>query len=139
MPKPNYFDLSGNLIRIGWYPQGRGGPIMPGNLVPNTPMLIYSRGSLDVSVTGSDLTVTQSPAGTFVTAVVKKGGIIPGGITSMSVLIPDADVSINQCIAIHTVGVVSVHRGTAQLGPGQLETYTTIELTGTAAIIILPA
>jgi hypothetical protein len=137
MSKPNYYDLSGKSTRIAWYPQGKGGPIVAGGPSASTPVLCYSSGSLDVCAYGSDLTVAPTLAGTFVTAVVKKTNIVPGGVTSFAVLIPDADVENKHSVSIHTVGVVSVHRGTAQLGPGQLETYTTIQLTGTAAIIIL--
>ena len=85
--EPNYYDLSGHLTRIGWYPKGKGGPLMPGGASGNTPVLTYTNGSLEASVTGADLTVNRSPAGTFVTAVVKKTGIVPGGITSFAVLI----------------------------------------------------
>ena len=74
----------------------------------------------------------------FVTAVVKKTQIVPGGVTVFAVLIPDANVDGTSTTAIHTVGVVSVHRGVSNIGPGQLERYTTLQLKGTAANIALP-
>jgi hypothetical protein len=140
MSNPNYYDLSGKSTRITWYPQGKGGPIVAGGPSASTPVLFYSNGSQDVCAYGNDLKVSKSPAGTFVTAVVKKGNILPGafGDTCFTALIPDADVESNHSVPIHSVGVVSVHRGAALSVPGQLETYTTIQLTGTAAILIRP-
>ena len=80
----------------------------------------------------------RTPAGTFVVAVVKTTNIVPGGVTSFGVLIPDVVVETSP-VVLHTIGVVAVHRGVAQLGPGQLETYTEVSLKGTAAHIIMPA
>jgi hypothetical protein len=77
-------------------------------------------------------------AGTFVVGVVKKANIVPGGVSSFGVLVPDVVVEASP-VAVETIGVLAVHRGTAQLGPGQLETYTEIALKGTAANVILPA
>jgi hypothetical protein len=127
---PNYYDLNGHSTRISWYPEGTGGPIVVGR--PTGPVLEYSSGSMDASVSGDDLTITTTPMGTFVTAVVKKTNIVPGGVTVFAVLIPDVIVDGTNSAAIHTVGVLSLHRGTSNIGPGQLETYTTVQLTGTA-------
>jgi hypothetical protein len=134
---PNYYDLHGHSTRIAWYPEGKGGPIREGGPAANA-VLEYSNGSLDATVSGEDLTVSTTPAGTFVTAIVKKTNIVPGGVTVFAVLIPDANVDGRHSAAIHTVGVLSVHRGTSNIGPGQLETYTTLQLRGTAANIVLP-
>jgi hypothetical protein len=135
---PNYYDLHGSSTRVAWYPQGRGGPVRVGGPAANAPVLEFSNGSLDVSVWGDDLTINQTPIGTFVTAVVKNTNIVPGGVTVFGVLIPDANVSSTNSAAIHTVGVLSIHRGTSNIGPGQLEAYTTLKLKGTAANIALP-
>jgi hypothetical protein len=129
---PNYYDLHGHSTRIAWYPEGRGGPIVVGGPPANAPVLDYSSGSLEASASGDDLTVTTTPIGTFVTAVVKKSSIVPGGVTVFAVLIPDVRVSSAGNAVIHTFGVVSVHRGTSNISPGQQETYTTIQLQGTA-------
>lgn len=130
----NYYDLSGHSTRINWYPNGKGGPIRVGASVG--PVLEYSSGSIDASASGADLTVSTSPVGTFVVAVIKKSQIAPGAITSFAVLIPDV-VDAPNGVSVRTIGVVSVHRGTARLGAGQLETYTELALTGTAQHIEL--
>ena len=65
-------------------------------------------------------------------------GYIRGGVTVFGVLIPDVNLGDGSTGAVHTVGVVSVHRGTSNIGPGQLETYTTVQLTGTAANRVMP-
>jgi hypothetical protein len=131
------YDLSGRSTRIQWYPKGTGGPVTK---PPSTgPVLHYSGGSLDVSVSGDDLQVSSSRAGTWVTAIVKKTGIVPGAITCFSVLVPDASVDSGQHVAIQTIGVLSIHREVSLLGPGQLETYTSVALAGSAAILQMPA
>jgi hypothetical protein len=138
MATANYYDLSGASTRIGWYPTGRGGPIVVGGPPANAPVLVYSNGSMDVSVFGAELQVgPATPAGTFVVAVVKTTQIVPGGVVSLGVLIPDVVIG-SSPVSVATVGVLAVHRGVAQLGPGQLETYTEINLRGTAARIELP-
>ena len=63
---------------------------------------------------------------------------MPGGVWSFGVLIPDVEVDAS-AVAVSTNGVLAVHRGVSQLGPGQLETYTEVPLKGTAANIVLPA
>lgn len=139
MGTPNFYDLSGASIRVGWYPKGKGGPIVQGGPPANAPVLIFSNGSIDATVWGDDLKVSGStPAGTFVTAIVKKTNIVPGAQTSFALLAPDVIVD-GAPVTINTLGILSVHRGTADLGPGQLETYTETALKGTAAHIILPA
>jgi len=137
MATPNYYDLSGHSTRVSWYPKGRGGPIVQG-APANGPLLIYSNGTTDITVSGEDLTVgPATPAGTFVVGVVKKTNIVPGGVSSFGVLIPDAVVD-GSPVVVETTGILAVHRGVAQLGPGQLETYTELKLKGTAASIALP-
>jgi hypothetical protein len=144
MTTPNYYDLSGNSSRIGWYPNGRGGPLKR----DATPIevaatqratLVYSSGPTEVIAGGDQLIVgPPTPAGQFVVVLLKTSGIVPGGITAIGVLIPDVDVETSP-VAVETYAVISVHRGVAQLGAGQLETYTEMRLRGTAAKIIFPA
>ncbi len=133
----NYYDLSGDSTRIAWYPNGRGGPIREGGPPAAAPVLDYSSGLLDVSVFGTGLTVSQTPAGTLVTALVKSA-TIPGATTHFVVLIPDVSDDGTHGIAISTFGALVVHRGVSNLGPGQLETYTEMSLTGVATTVVLP-
>jgi hypothetical protein len=72
-----------------------------------------------------------------VTAVVRKNGIVPGAVTSIGVLIPDAVVG-SQPVPIDTLGVLAIHRPIAAISPGQLESYTKLKLTGTASRVELP-
>jgi hypothetical protein len=138
MATANYYDLSGHSVRIAWYPEGKGGPIVAEGPPPNAPMLVYSTDSADVNAWGDDLKIgPPTPAGTFVVGVVKKTKIVPGGIVSFGILVPDVVVD-GAPVPVTTMGVVSVHRGTAQLGPGQLETYATTSLGGSAARVVLP-
>ena len=134
MSTPNYYNLAGNSVRIVYYPEAAG-PVVAGT-PSKRPALEYISGSLDVTVSGADLEQTKTPVGTFVTALVKKGGV-PGANSFFSVLIPDVNL-VDQSTTINTVGVLSVTREVSNIGPGQRETYTEVELTGTAASIALP-
>jgi hypothetical protein len=135
----NYFDLSGHSTRVGWYPNGKGGPIKQPAAAgaANRGLLEYSSGALEASVSGDDLKVFATPVGTLVTAIVKKDGIVPGATISFMLLVPDVNDAPNG-VAIHTIGVLSTHRPTPRLGPGQLETYTELPLTGTALNVEFP-
>jgi hypothetical protein len=138
MTTPNFYDLHGHSTRIGWYPNGKGGPIVAEGPPPKAPVLIYSAGASQVVAWGADLTIGEpTPAGRLVVAVVNKSGIVPGAIVAVSVLVPDVVID-SAPVPVHTMGVLSHHRGTAQLGAGQLETYTRLDLKGTAANVILP-
>jgi hypothetical protein len=47
MTTPNYYDLHAKSVRILWYPNGKGGPIVKGH--PAQALLEYSDGSQDIS------------------------------------------------------------------------------------------
>lgn len=137
----NFYDLRGQLngqsTQVAWYPQGKGGPIVAGGPPAAAPVLIFSDGGAPVTVWGSQLTVgAATPAGTFVVAVVARSGL-PGASVSLGVLIPDVAVN-GAPVAVHTVGVLANHREVSQIGPGQIETYTELDLQGTAASVVLP-
>jgi hypothetical protein len=137
----NFYDLHGHLhgqsIHVTWFPHGKGGPIVLGGPSAGAPQLVYSKGGSSVTAWGDQLTVSApTPAGTFVVAVVEKLGL-PGAVLSFGVLIPDVTVNASP-VAVHTVGVLAEHREVAQIGPGQVETYTEIPLKGTAANPVTP-
>jgi hypothetical protein len=103
-------------------------------------VLEYSSGGTDAKVYGPDLTVSQSPAGTFITAIVKKPtpGLVGTGATSFSLLIPDVQqLEAGQSVSIHAVGILALHRGSGIHASGQLETYTEVSLAGTAATVTM--
>ncbi|MEO8846248.1 MAG: hypothetical protein ABI591_20780 [Kofleriaceae bacterium] len=137
MAGANLYDLHGNGKRILFYPLGKG-PI-PAGEKPG-PTLIYDDGSTQVECRGAKLKVGhESWAGTAVTALVRDNGIVPGAVTSLVVMIPDvvpppADGS----VPVHTIAILSNHRGIPQIGPGQLETYSEFAVTGIAALTKLP-
>jgi hypothetical protein len=136
----NYYDLRGPSTRLGWWPKGIGGPVREGGPSASTPVLEYSSGGTDAKVYGPDLTVSQSPAGTFITAIVKKPtpGLVGTGATSFSLLIPDVQqLEAGQSVSIHAVGILALHRGSGIHASGQLETYTEVSLAGTAATVTM--
>lgn len=137
----NFYDLRGHLnghaAHVTWYPNGKGGPIIAEGPPPGAPVLIYTDGGAPVTAWGNQLTVgAPTPAGTFVVAVVERLPL-PGASESLGVLIPDVAVN-GAPVAVHTIAVLASHREVAQIGPGQVETYTEISLKGTAAHVIMP-
>jgi hypothetical protein len=137
MAGANLYDLHGNGKRILFYPLGKG-PIHPGE--KPGPILIYDDGSTQVECRGAKLNVGhESWAGTVVTALVRDSGIVPGAVTSLVVVIPDVSPQPAEgSVSVHTIAILSNHRGTPQIGPGQLETYSEFAVTGIAALTKLP-
>lgn len=137
----NFYDLRGHLnghaTHVTWYPDGKGGPIVAEGPPPAAPVLIYSNGGAAVTVWGAKLTVgAPTPIGTFVVAEVKQLGF-PGAAESIGVLIPDVNVN-GAAVAVHTVGVLADHREVANIGAGPIETYTEVNLKGTASHVVFP-
>ncbi len=130
----NYYSLTGHSTHVTYYATGAG-PIVAGQPPPG-PSLEYISGSIDVVATGDALTITTTPIGQFVTALIKENGV-PGARTYFSVLIPDVKVG-NQGVAVHSIGVLSITRPVSNIGPGQIESYTELALQGTASNIERP-
>lgn len=135
MAGANFYDLHGNSKRIFYYPNGKTivGPA-------KEPLLVYDDGSTQVECTGDRLKIGPTTwAGTPVVALVRSSGIVPGAVTSLFVLIPDvAPNPADGTVHVETYAILANHRGTGDLGAGQLETYTEMHLKGSAALIKLP-
>ena len=134
--KPNYFNLSGNSTKVIYYAEA-GGPIIAGTPTKR-PALEYMSGSMNVTVSGPDLQLSTVPVGTLVTAAIHKGGL-PGATTYFSLLVPDVNLTNQQSVAIHTIGLLTNTREVLNIGPGQKESYAALVLSGTAADILTPA
>ena len=131
----NFFKLSGHGTHV-IFNADPGGPLTPGG--PALPVsLEYTHGTTHVVASGADLEVQKIKTGRVVTAVINKSGIVPGAFTYFSVVIPDTLVTGGN-VTIHTLGFLTVHRPTANIGPGQEQIYTEIALQGTAAAIVRP-
>lgn len=129
MAGANLYDLHGNGKRILFYPLGKG-PMSAGEKAG--PILIYDDGSTQVECRGTKLKVGH-------TALVRDNGIVPGAVTSLVVVIPDVSPQpADGSVSVHTIAILSNHRGTPQIGPGQLETYSEFAVTGIAALTKLP-
>jgi hypothetical protein len=137
MTGANYFEFKGYSTHVTWYPAGKGGPLIAGGPPANAPLLVYRDSASHVSVWGDDLTVGEATrAGTFVVALVKRTGL-PGADISFALLVPDVKIDAS-AVPVRTIGLLTKHREVSQIGPGQLEDYTGINLQGTAERIIMP-
>lgn len=138
MSGANLYDLHGHGKRIHYYVNGKGGPASVGG--PMGPVLIYDDGSSQVECSGADLRVgAATNAGTVVTALVRKNGIVPGAYTSIIVLIPDVSPQPGDgVVTVHSFVVLSQHRPSSSIGAGQLQTYSEFAVQGTAALVKIP-
>jgi hypothetical protein len=138
MSGANLYDLHGHGKRIQYYVNGKGGPGTAGS--PTGPVLIYDDGSSQVECFGEDLKVGPATnAGTVVTALVRKNGIVPGAYTSLVVLVPDVSPPPAEgAVHVHTIAVLSQHRPTSNIDAGQLQTYSEFPMQGSAALAKLP-
>jgi hypothetical protein len=131
---PNYYNLSGRSTKVIYYSEA-GGPLIAGT-PPKRPSLEYISGSINVTVSGTDLTVSKLEIGTLVTALINKTGV-PGAATYFSLLVPDVNLN-GQSVAIQTLGFLTNTREVSNIGPGQRETYTEVALSGTAGNVATP-
>ncbi len=131
MVAPTDFQLSGHHIHIG-YSTIQSGPIRP-NI--NPPFVTYQDQTKSLSFSGDEVQTVDSEAGRLVSVVIVR--TVDLGDTTFSFLVPTVNLP-DQSVSsapVHTVGITTMHRtGLAPgLGQGQMDTFSTIALTGTAS------
>jgi hypothetical protein len=121
--EPNLFELHGGGATITWTPAGLAG----------RPQLTYDHAGQQYSFGPDEIKVSKSPLGRLVTADV---GIVPDeGITRLVLVVPDVNLADKVEQRVRTLAVLTEERssiGGPSLVAGQLQTYKSLRLTGTA-------
>jgi hypothetical protein len=133
---PNQYHLTGEGVNVSYYPGGFGPVLESGSVV-----LVYQDANGTRSFTSNEVRKVVAPDVGQVLSVTIKDTIDFGSVT-FSLVLPRVRLAdrIGSYAAIATLGITTVHRVfLAQLGQAQEDTYKSVELTGGAAIGILPA
>ncbi len=123
--EPNLFELEGGGVTITWAPAGFTGK----------PQLTFDDGEQQQTF-GPDAVVVQgkSPLGRLVTAELST--VPDQGSTSLVLVVPQVNLGDKAVQRVRTLAVLTTHRtsiGGPALVTGQVQTYKTIRLRGTAS------
>jgi hypothetical protein len=128
--KPNQFTLHGHNIHVVYTANGFEGK----------PTFSYHDAAQTLSFKGDQVKVLDSPIGKLVTVTLR---LTPdSGSTQFTLLVPDVNLSASgdKQAHIETLGITTLHRFSLvpSLLVGQLETYSQVDLRGTAQSVIVP-
>jgi len=123
---PNLFQLHGSGIHITYSTSG----------IDGKPHFSYQDAHQTLNFSGNEIQRVDSELGATVSVFIRR--TIDSGSTTFSLLVPRANLTGNETIPIHTVGLTAVHRFSivSAFDHGQLDTYTTTELNGTASAVV---
>lgn len=123
--EPNHYDLNGSGIHVTYATTSFSGQ----------PQLAYQDPQQVRQFNGDEIRIVDSDLGTLVSVTTIL--TTDAGSTTFTVLIPHVQLQNNQPAHIVTLGIATMHR--FMIGPplvGQLDTYRSVRLTGTASVII---
>jgi hypothetical protein len=132
MATPNDYQFSGHNIHVG-YRTFQQGPIVANAPVP--PFVTYQDPARSLTFNGDQVQVVETEVGQLVSVVISEDRAIQGGVTTItmsttfSFLVPKV-VLTDRSSPVHTVGITTMYHLASS---GQLDTYTTVRLTGTAS------
>jgi hypothetical protein len=126
MTAPNLFNLHGRHVNVTYSTTS----------IDGKPRLSYHDSQRALSFVGDDIEVIdRTPVGTLVTVRLV---VVPDlGTTTFTVLIPQINAEPGVATHVHTEGITTITRQSfaPQLDKGQIQTYTTVRLTGTAQLV----
>lgn len=128
----NQFTFSGDRTTITFF------PVAPGPLPAqgSGPLLEYTGPEGNRTLRGSEVTVTDSPMGTIVSARLTLN--VEVGCIGINVVIPPAiRVTLGHPVTFETVAIKTTSRGEIRT-PGVEYTYTVLPLLGEAHEVLLP-
>lgn len=134
--EPNQYHLSGTGISLSYYPDGFG-PVRPGQ---GRAVLFYQDTSRSLAFGAGEIRTVDVPdLGEVLSVTTVKTTDI--GDTSFSFVLPSVRLpgELGAAIAVDTFGVITLHRTfLGEIGHPQHESYTTVALSGTASVGMLP-
>ena len=126
---PNEYRFSGHHLDVEYLPTGPGGESF----------VSYQDPTRSLSFRGADVEVVQTAAGQLVSVVIVR--TVDVGDTTFSFLIPRVNLEDAQKSApVRTLGITAIHRTVLApgLGHGQTDSYSVLQLVGTATNGIIP-
>jgi len=123
---PNMYQLAGGHLSVTYSTTSINGQ----------PHLNYQDGSQTLSFIGNQIRQTKTDIGTLVSVTVRMAA--DSGSTEFSLLVPAVKLTDPSSPAIiHTYGITTVHKFStvAAANHGQVENYTTTELSGNASLV----
>lgn len=121
---PNLFAVNGAGLHVTYASTGLGGE----------PHFTYQDAQRTLTFDGANIEASDTEAGTIVSVPIEK--TVDAGFTSFSLVVPRVHLANGQSAHITTVGITALHRGTIDTPLlGQLDTYRTVRLSGTAAFV----
>ena len=124
---PNVYKLSGGHIHVTYTTTSKAGQ----------PYFSYQDGSQTVSFKGNQIRETKTEMGTLVSVTTRM--TVDTGSTTFTLLVPTVNLASESSLAqIHTYGIATVHKFSVvpAANRGQRELYTTVELSGTASLVL---
>jgi hypothetical protein len=121
---PNTYILSGNGIHVTYMTRS----------IDGKPLLSYQDAATGTTFKGDQIRTVADEQSEL--ASVSTRMAVDTGYTSFTLIVPRVHLAGGQAAHVSTVGIVGVHRLTVDAPAiGQLDTYRTVRLSGTASIV----
>lgn len=122
--QPNSFVLTGHGTHVSYQATG----------ITGIPSLTYQDRQLSKTFTGSEIRSVTDEASELVSVSIRIS--VDTGYTSFTLFVPRVNLVNGQAAHVTTLGIVGVHRLTIDTPAiGQLDTYHSLTLSGTASLI----
>lgn len=123
---PNLYELKGGNLHATYSTTGKDGQ----------PYFSYQDGNQTLSFKGKEIRQEKSEAGTLVSVTLRM--TVDSGSTTFTLLVPAVRLVEPSSVQIHTIGIETVHKFSVvpPANLGQIETYTTTELSGEAKVVL---
>lgn len=121
--QPNLFALTGTGIQVTYQSTGMVG----------SPSFTYQDAHLSKTFTGDEMRVVEAGDIRIVTVSIARE--TDTGYTSFSLVVPGVHLSNGTPAPIATIGITSTHRRGNIPFVGQLDTFSAVDLTGSAAFV----
>ena len=123
---PDVYELAGGQFHVTYATTSKDGQ----------PYFSYQDGSQKLSFKGADIRQEKSEIGTLVTVILRR--TVDSGSTTFTLVVPTVRLKESSMAEIHTYGITTNHKFSVipAMNMGQIETYTSTELSGTAKLVM---
>ena len=123
---PDVYELASGQLHITYATTSKDGQ----------PYFSYQDGNQKLSFKGADIRQEKSEIGTLVTVIIRR--TVDAGSMTFTLLVPTVRLKELSPAEVHTYGITTVHKFSVipAMNMGQIETYTSAELSGTANLVM---